>query len=121
MAIDKAKRGTSQAHLALENPWNGNWDDSTLGEFRPERWLVPNEKGELEFEPRAGPQQNFGAGLRGCFGRRLAMLSLRVAFTLLVWNFELLPLPGDLGSMKAKDVLTHRPQKVFVRLAEIGA
>lgn len=69
MYIDKSKRGASQAHIPLENPWIGNWDESTLDHFEPERWLMPNEKGELEFEPKAGPNQNFGAGLRACFGK----------------------------------------------------
>lgn len=74
MHIDKSKRGLSQAHLPLENPWVGNWDESTLAHFEPDRWLMPNDKGELEFEPKAGPQQNFGAGLRGCFGRPSAFV-----------------------------------------------
>lgn len=51
-------------------------------------------------------------------GRRLAMLTLRVVFTLLVWNFEFHNLPGDLGAMDAKDVLTHSPKHVYVGLTE---
>lgn len=46
------------------------------------------------------------------------MLSLRIIFTLMVWNFEFQPLPGDLGSMDAMDVLTHRPKHLYVRLSE---
>ena len=51
-----------------ETAWSSKWDDSTLALFEPERWLVANEKGELQFDSRAGPMHTFGAGLRGCFG-----------------------------------------------------
>jgi len=64
--------------------------------------------------------QAFGAGLRGCFGRKLAYLKLRIMFTLVVWNFELMPLPEELGTFAAKDMLAHRPQKVYLRLRECG-
>ena len=52
-------------------------------------------------------------------GKKLAMLDLRVLFTLVVWNFQLLPLPGELGDLKGRDALTHRPQQVYLRLAEV--
>lgn len=44
------------------------WDASDVAVFKPERWLVQNEKGEVEFDSRAGPNLPFGLGPRGCFG-----------------------------------------------------
>lgn len=60
----------------------------------------------------------FGGGIRGCFGRKLAYVALRIIFTLIVFNFELEPLPEQLASLKAIDKLTHRPQNVYLRLNE---
>lgn len=65
--------------------------------------------------------QTFGGGLRGCFGKKLAHLGLRIIFTLIVWNFELQALPEELRDFKAKDVLTHRPQRVYLRLRDLAA
>jgi len=46
----------------------GIWDDADIGHFRPERWLVKENDGEVKFNPRAGPVLPYGLGLRGCFG-----------------------------------------------------
>ena len=46
----------------------------------PERWLVKNATtGELDFDPRAGAQQTFGGGLRGCFGELFYQLDRKYA------------------------------------------
>lgn len=63
---EKSRSNTSKE--SIDTAYTGDWDVHTLGEFRPERWLAKNKAGELEFSPRAGPQQTFGGGLRGCFG-----------------------------------------------------
>ena len=47
---------------------NGVWNDSDIGEFKPERWLIEDEKGDIKFDPKAGPVLPYGFGLRGCFG-----------------------------------------------------
>ena len=69
-----------------------------MANFKPERWLYPAGNGEMVFNADAGPMQQFGAGPRSCFGMKQAQLQLRIAFTLLVWNFELLPLPESLAA-----------------------
>jgi cytochrome P450 len=50
---------------------------------------VRKEKGD-EFDPSAKPVLAFGLGLRGCFGKRLAYVEIRILITLIIWNFELL-------------------------------
>ncbi|KAK3950851.1 hypothetical protein QBC32DRAFT_6304 [Pseudoneurospora amorphoporcata] len=69
---------------------SGRWDDGDLGEFKPERWLKTNkETGREDFDPLAGPMLTFGLGPRGCYGKRLAMMSLRIHFVMIVWWFRL--------------------------------
>lgn len=64
-AIDEFKRSkTSQD----SKDKHGVWADDDIGNFRPERWLVEDEKGSVSFNPRAGPILPYGFGLRGCFG-----------------------------------------------------
>ena len=94
------------------------WEVSDIGTFMPERWLSKNEKGEMEFIPRAGPLHAFGAGPRGCFGKKLAALELKIIFSLVLWNFELQMTPPDLSSFRGRDVMTHVPQQMYLRLAE---
>jgi hypothetical protein len=49
-------------------PWNGQWTHESLGEFDPERWLITDDDGIVQFDSRAGPMHASGAGTRGCFG-----------------------------------------------------
>ncbi|KAK0327107.1 hypothetical protein LTR54_003128 [Friedmanniomyces endolithicus] len=112
--VDEAKRSkTSQESIGK----NGAWNPADIGEFQPERWLVDNEKGGLAFESRAGPALPFGGGPRGCFGRKLASLELKIIILLVVWTFDLLPIPESMASFAAKDMMTHTPQHCYVRLA----
>ena len=92
----------------------GSFDPETIHEFRPERWLKHSEgeKGPM-FDPTAGPIFGFGAGLRACFGKRLAYLEMRMFFTLFLWNFEVL---YDSTPMKVKQMLSRKPETLFVGL-----
>lgn len=47
--------------------FNAEWAPEELHLFKPDRWLVESG-GQLKFDPRAGPQHNFGGGPKGCFG-----------------------------------------------------
>ncbi|KAI1843859.1 hypothetical protein JX266_009915 [Neoarthrinium moseri] len=85
--------------------------------FIPERWLKPEENNEA-FDSQAGPFLTFSNGVRGCFGRRLAYLELRILMALLLWNLELGPLPEKLNTWDAVDSLTTKPAKVYVRISE---
>ena len=101
------------------------WDEgSDMKAFEPERWLAKGgniDTGAVEgdFDPTAGPQLVFGLGTRGCFGKRLAYLEARIITTMIVWNFELLPVPTSLGGYAAVDGVTHRARQCFVRLKNL--
>lgn len=95
----------------------GAWDESKdLRDFDPERWLVQREDGSTEFNAIAGPQLGFGAGVRQCWGRRMAQLQVKIIMALVVWNFEFLEIPESLGGYAASDGISRQPQRVFVRL-----
>ncbi|KAF6837092.1 cytochrome p450 [Colletotrichum musicola] len=102
------------------------WDDADIAEFRPERWLKertttedPTHNGEVFFDPMAGPTLAFGAGPRGCFGKRLGMQTLKIEFALIVWHFHLLPLPEELNSYEGVQRFAREPRQCYVRLKEV--
>ncbi|KAK6007533.1 hypothetical protein QM012_004347 [Aureobasidium pullulans] len=108
---------TRSASSQASKDKTGVWEVSDINVFKPERWLkLSGEKGEVEFHKNAGPTLQFGAGIRGCFGRRLAYIELRVLIVLIIWNFEFLPVPGKLGTYLGVDKLTHQPQQCYLRL-----
>ncbi|KAF7517317.1 hypothetical protein G7054_g13851 [Neopestalotiopsis clavispora] len=126
-AVDESLRSdSSRAHTEKR----GDWDDLDPEAFVPERWLRQEDdnnevvdKGSSDdnttaFDSQAGPFLTFSNGVRGCFGRRLAYLELRILMTLLFWNLELGPLPEELNTFEAVDSLTTKPAKCFVRISE---
>lgn len=96
----------------------GSWDPEDIHVFKPERWLKTDEHGQEVFDNRSGPMMAFSSGPRGCFGKRLAYLQLRIVLTLLVWNFEFHQLPQELASHDAVDHITTCPVKCFVALSK---
>lgn len=96
------------------------WDSADVSDFRPDRWIKENNEGLQSFNNQAGPVMQFGAGIRGCFGRKLAYLEIRTVLVLLVWTFELLPVPEKLGTYEAFDSLTHKPKACYLILKETG-
>ncbi|KAH9212620.1 cytochrome P450 [Leptodontidium sp. 2 PMI_412] len=98
----------------------GEWDLEGMRTFNPGRWLVDDGEGHISFNPSAGPRHSFGAGPRGCFGRKWASLELRIMVVLIIWNFKLEPIPEPLSSFKPKPGLAHRPEMAFVRLTALG-
>lgn len=96
----------------------GRWDDADIHMFRPERWLKTDEKtGAVVFDSLAGPTLPFGLGLRGCFGKRLALQSLKLEFALLVWHFNLMKCPEDLSGYDAVQKFAREPTDCYVRLS----
>lgn len=99
----------------------GDWADSEFpgDKFRPERWLQASEEkdGELVFNSQAGPFLSFSSGTRGCWGRRLAYLELKMVVTLFVWNFVFEPLPSELNGWEVQDNLFLEPKHCNVKLA----
>ncbi|KAK4500901.1 hypothetical protein PRZ48_009093 [Zasmidium cellare] len=96
-----------------------NVDTSDLDKFRPERWLKETAEGTLEFDSSAAPTLQFGAGFRGCFGRKFAYLELRMFIVLLVLSFEFLPPAPELRTHEAFDKLGHCPKNCYVRLRSL--
>ncbi|KAG6233464.1 hypothetical protein E4U26_002014 [Claviceps purpurea] len=120
---NEARSPSSQAH-SQRMP---SWDDDEVADFRPERWLKTNgektgtDAGEfdnLEYDCNAGPMLSFGAGSRGCFGKRLAYLEVRIMITLLVWNFTFEKCALDLSSYVERDEFTTIPTRCYVKLKQ---
>ncbi|CAO2649095.1 Nn.00g100440.m01.CDS01 [Neocucurbitaria sp. VM-36] len=97
----------------------GVWDLEGMTDFKPDRWLVQDAATDSRiFDSTAGPHLLFGAGPRSCFGRRLAYLELRLAIVLIIWSFELQPVPERYASWEAMEQLTHSPVQSYVKLVE---
>ena len=98
----------------------GQWDDADIEDYVPERWLkqVASESGEttLEFDPNAGPNFSFGLGPRGCGGKRLAYLELKVIYMMLVWKYEFRELPEAYAEHEEVVLLARAPKHVHVNL-----
>lgn len=97
----------------------GVWAAEDIGAFRPSRWLA-NENGKEVFNSQAGPINGFGLGLRGCYGRRLAYLELRLLLTVFLWTFEFHKCPEELSLYDAVDGVVHGPKKCYVRLSKVS-
>jgi cytochrome P450 len=67
-----ANKAEAQALDPLRSPTSvrscGYWDEESVGEFKPERYLDANEA----FDLKRGPNLAFGLGIRGCFGQKSA-------------------------------------------------
>ncbi|KAK3682065.1 cytochrome P450 [Podospora appendiculata] len=92
-----------------------------LDVFEPRRWLVKDEahQGKEVFDKNALPSLVFGGGLRGCFGKRLAMQELRIIIVLLILAFEFQPLPQELAGFESEEKLFRAPIKAHVKLRAI--
>lgn len=96
----------------------GSWDPNDMHLFRPERWLV-EEDGKTVFSSTAGPHLAFGLGPRGCFGKRLAYLQIKILLVLLLWKFKLKPVPENLGGFVPVEKLTRQPERCYVSLEKV--
>lgn len=115
LPIDEVRRSeSSRTSKPIAREWEPDAKD--MQAFRPERWLVQDENGKEAFDSQAGPSLAFGLGPRGCFGRRLAYLQLRIAIAMMIWNFHLLETPAGVSSWAATAQLTRRPRQCYVRL-----
>uniref|UniRef100_A0A8H7N0V3 Cytochrome P450 n=1 Tax=Bionectria ochroleuca TaxID=29856 RepID=A0A8H7N0V3_BIOOC len=108
------------ARKTAKSVLTGTWRDDDIALFRPERWLDTDpDTGAEVYNPMAGPSLAFGLGLRGCFGRKLAMNVLKIHFSLIVWHFELLPTPAELGGYEAVQKFAREPTQCYIRLKEV--
>lgn len=84
--------------------------------FAPERWLLDGT-----FVPDAVRMLPFSAGPRGCFGKKIAMLELRILIATLVMRFEFPRLAKELSGYEAQDNLTSRPWDCYISPTVVGA
>ncbi|CAJ0546731.1 Ff.00g013580.m01.CDS01 [Fusarium sp. VM40] len=98
-------------------------DEADISEFLPERWLTTKttDAGDEEtvFDPSKCPSQAFGLGPRGCFGKKLAYMEIRIFLTLLFWEHKLEPIPPELATDDEMISLTRTPKNVYVKLAKV--
>ncbi|KAL2875433.1 hypothetical protein SGCOL_009343 [Colletotrichum sp. CLE4] len=116
--VDEKLRSSSSRTAAEERGLRA-WGQEGMDEFRPERWLTKSDNGELVFDALAGPTLPFGLGLRGCFGRKLAYLELRLLVTLLVWSFDFRACDENLSNYDDIETLTRKPKQCFVALGAL--
>lgn len=91
-----------------------------LEQFLPERWIKLDDHGHTVFDKDAAPMLSFGGGVRGCFGKRLGYLQVRVYLVLLLWDFELFP-PDDrnLTACHIVDNIVTGPTRMYVRMQRV--
>ncbi|KAK8007224.1 hypothetical protein PG989_001214 [Apiospora arundinis] len=93
----------------------GLWDDSDVKVFQPERWL----KEDGSFNPPSRATTGFGQGPRGFFVRKLALLTLKMQFALVVWHFKLLTTPQKLSGTDAVQRFALEPKQCCIRLEKV--
>ncbi|KAF4457825.1 cytochrome p450 [Fusarium austroafricanum] len=93
-----------------------------LNIFEPRRWLRKDpETGRETFNPYSMPSLAFGGGMRGCFGRKLAVMKLRIIVVMLIISFEIQELPSEFKSMRAFEAVFRQPQQPFVSIKELNS
>ncbi|KAK4159205.1 cytochrome P450 3A24 [Cladorrhinum sp. PSN259] len=116
--VDESKRSTS-SRAAAEKMGGDGFESPAgrdLGDFQPRRWITKDEKGEEVFNPNAILSLAFGGGYRGCFGRKLAMMEMRIMVTVLILSFEFQALPDKYKSMSAIEKIFRQPTFPFAKL-----
>jgi len=79
--------------------------------FIPERWL----DSDGSFDPNAGLSLPFSTGKRGCFGKRIAMLELKLLIVMFVFSFHFRQLPKSSSKYSSRDSLTRQPACSYVK------
>lgn len=117
ITADESKRSaSSKGSTEKFQPWSFEGKQK----YQPERWLKKSssDAGEV-FDDAAGPSLPFSAGARGCFGKKLAYLELRMVITLIILNFKFEPVPQELNGDLAEELLTRKPRQCYVKLTPL--
>lgn len=104
----------SESHRAAKSHVE-DWDLNDIDVFEPKRWIKVDENGGEYFDANSGPILFFGSGPRGCFGKRLAYLQMRILLVLVIWNLELLEIEGELGGFESIEGVSKQPKHVYIR------
>ncbi|KAL6702872.1 hypothetical protein ACN47E_000834 [Coniothyrium glycines] len=81
-----------------------------LATFDPSRWL----RSDGSFNPNAVHSLPFSAGSRGCFGKNIALLEMKIMFVILIMRFRFPKLRKGLSGYGAKDGLTRMPTCCYI-------
>ncbi|KAK2603993.1 hypothetical protein QQS21_003829 [Conoideocrella luteorostrata] len=115
VSVEESLRSeSSRSHKHIR----ANWDDMDPEGFMPERWLKTDDKGQLVFDALAGPTLSFSAGNRGCWGKRLGYLELRIVLSVLVWCFNFEDVPSEIVNWDTYDSLVTAPKECYLRLTD---
>ncbi|KAK6860414.1 Cytochrome P450 3A13 [Apiospora arundinis] len=96
-----------------------------LALFEPKRWLTRKRVGDgllaedVELNTAAEPRLGFGMGPRACWGKRMALIEMRVIVAMLVWEFEFLKCAPSLSSYAADETLARVPKQCYMRIRKI--
>ncbi|KAK8851197.1 cytochrome P450 [Apiospora arundinis] len=96
-----------------------------LALFEPKRWLARKRDGDglladdVELDMAAEPRLGFGMGPRACWGKRMALIEMRVIVAMLVWEFEFLKCAPSLSSYAADETLARVPKQCYMRIRKI--
>lgn len=99
-----------------------DWEDSDFApsEFHAERWLrIDPATGAGVFDSAAGPFLSFSNGPRTCWGKRLALMELKLIVTLFVWSFRFREIPQELSDNTVIDGLFMKPLTCYVHLEPV--
>ncbi|KAH9460594.1 hypothetical protein MJO28_003722 [Puccinia striiformis f. sp. tritici] len=88
----------------------GSQDDDS--EFRPERWIDCDGKFDAQLP---GPLHVFGHGQRGCFGKNLAVLELKLYIAMLCMELFFDRVPDHVNSMDATELVANHPLTCVIR------
>ncbi|KAK0641830.1 cytochrome P450 [Cercophora newfieldiana] len=116
--VESSRSETSKAYKSYTK--KENWDDDEPELFKPERWLVPVDGGggKMRFDGAAGPMLGFSAGNRGCWGKRLAYLEMRMFLSIVIWELELEEVEEFKGRWETYESLVTAPRECVVRVKD---
>ncbi|KAF4338311.1 cytochrome P450 monooxygenase 3A14 [Fusarium beomiforme] len=117
-AIEAPENVRSESSQNVKSRY-GEWSADDVEQFIPERWIDVDEKGAEIYNSMKGPFLTFGSGPRGCYGRRLAYLQLRIFWVLLMWNFEFLPVAPELRTQEVVEHVGVEPSASYIRLNRV--
>lgn len=103
MGSESMSTQTSPTNQCLEGKYHDMaWSPAA---FVPDRWI----NAEGKFDKFAYPSLPFSAGPRGCFGKKIALLDMRLMIAMVVLRFKLPKLPPALSKYNSRDSLTRKP------------
>lgn len=98
----------------------GIWNNEGMADFDPERWMVTQPNGTQIFDQNAGPLLTFGLGERGCYGKRMAYMEMKLFTSIFFWNFKFHKCLNKTSGYAAIDKVTHTPQSYYIRPVKIN-